>query len=147
MISRFRFFTLFCFPASHILTILSYCPLPSQISPPSVLFLLCVSSSFSLSSQPLPPAAQAKGGGAGGWGKKGKEWERREARVSNIGRVHFSLPQITAIKQPGQMLSHQFDSKHWEPLDKPADLHLHRTGRGAEDRKKKGPRPLNCHLI
>lgn len=64
---------------------------------------------------------------------------RRDARVNNIGGVHFSLPQITAIKQPGQPLRHQFDSKHREPLDKPADVYTgEERSRGEEG--KKGPK-------
>lgn len=81
-------------------------------------------------------------GGRQGKGKN--KWERCGARVSNIGRVHSSLPQITAINQPGQKLSHQLDLKHWVPLEKPADLHIYwqeggsESGREAWAGKQKG---------
>lgn len=64
-------------------------------------------------------------------GKERKKGERCGGRVSNIGSVHSSLPQITAINQPGQKLSHQLDLKHWVPLDKPTDLHIYRREGGS----------------
>lgn len=102
---------------------------PPKISP-SPYFYSRVSSSFPLSSRPLPSA-----GPRGGGGEKGGEKRKKSGRVSNIGRVHSSLPQITAINQPCQKLSHQLDLKHWVPLDKPTDLHIYR-GEGASERER-----------
>lgn len=79
------------------------CLLP-KISP-SPCFYFCVSSSFPLSSRPLPSSSEARGTERGIEKniKDGEMWRER---------VHSSLPQITAINQPGQKLSHQLDLKH-----------------------------------
>lgn len=119
MISRIPFF-FFCFPASYILTILSSLLLPfPNVCPISAISLsLCLLTVFSVITAITTSSARRRGGEEKKKKKKTREkrgrkkLERREAGLSNIGRVYFSLPQITAIKQPDQTLSHQFDSKH-----------------------------------
>lgn len=141
----FPAFLIFPFPPSSLFPLpnFSISVRPPQLppTPPCLLFVSSVIKAITISG----------GAGWGGGGEKrgrGKtSGERCWARASNIGRVHSSLPQITAINQPGQELSHQLDLKHWVPLDKPADLHIYWRERSASWKAKRNPWLLNCHLI
>ena len=105
-----------------IFSISFFLPVSPPKMSPSPYFHSRVSSSFPLSSRPLPSAGPGGGGGGGG---------------GKIGRVPSSPPQKTAINPHGPKPGPPLNLKNWVPLDKPTDLHIYR-GRGSERASERG---------